>query len=201
MEKTTENPLCPSTAEILALLKTPTKADSALIEKAYAFAQKAHEGQKRYSGEPYFNHVANVGYNLANIHIDATTIAAGLLHDTLEDAAILPKTIEAEFGKEIRKLVEGATKLGKIRYRGVERHVESLRKFFIAMSQDVRVLLIKLADRLHNIKTLEHVPEAKMKRIALETLEVHARLADRFGMGKWRAMFEDYAFPYAYPDA
>ncbi|KKU80352.1 MAG: PpGpp synthetase/hydrolase Rel [Parcubacteria group bacterium GW2011_GWA1_47_8] len=200
MEKTTKNPLCPSVAEILALLKTPTKADFALIEKAYTFAKKAHEGQKRYSGEPYFNHVANVGYNLANIHVDTTTIAAGLLHDTLEDAAILPKTIEAEFGKEIRKLVEGATKLGKIRYRGVERHVESLRKFFVAMSQDVRVLLIKLADRLHNIKTLEHVPEAKRRRIAMETLEVHARLADRFGMGKWRAMFEDYAFPYAYPD-
>jgi len=193
------HPPYPSVKEILALMKAPSKEDRALIEKAYAFAEKAHAGQKRYSGEPYFNHVAHVGYNLAGIHIDATTVAAGLLHDTIEDADISAKTIEQEFGKEICALVEGVTKLGKLKYRGVERHVESLRKFFVAMSHDVRVLLIKLADRLHNIQTLEHVPEAKRQRIAIETLEIHARLADRFGMGKWKAIFEDAAFPYAHP--
>ncbi|HBH71443.1 MAG: (P)ppGpp synthetase [Parcubacteria group bacterium GW2011_GWC1_42_11] len=190
---------CPSIKEIISLLKNPTKDDIALIEKAYAFAKTAHEGQKRYSGEPYFLHVASVGKTLSAINIDATTIAAGILHDTIEDAEIPARTIEKEFGKEVLSLVEGVTKLGKLKYHGVERHVESLRKFFIAMSHDVRVLLIKLADRLHNIQTLEHVPEAKRHRIALETLEVHARLADRFGMGKWKAIFEDSAFPYAYP--
>ncbi|MBI5078068.1 MAG: bifunctional (p)ppGpp synthetase/guanosine-3',5'-bis(diphosphate) 3'-pyrophosphohydrolase [Candidatus Yonathbacteria bacterium] len=193
------HPSYPSVDEIIALMKSPTKSDRELIEKAYAFAEKAHAGQKRYSGEPYFNHVAHVGVNLAQIHVDAPTIAAGFLHDTIEDANVSPKIIEQEFGKEVLTLVEGVTKLGKLKYHGVERHVESLRKFFIAMSHDIRVLLIKLADRLHNIQTLEHVPEAKRARIALETLEIHARLADRFGMGKWKAIFEDAAFPYAYP--
>ena len=194
-----ENGACPSVKEIISLLKRPSKEDSALIDKAYTFAKDAHEGQKRYSGEPYFVHVANVGKNLAAINIDATTIAVGLLHDTMEDAEVPPSTIKKEFGEEILQLVDGVTKLGKLRYHGVERHVESLRKFFVAMSHDVRVLLIKLADRLHNIQTLKYVPEAKRKRIALETLEIHARLADRFGMGKWKTIFEDAAFPYAYP--
>lgn len=194
-----ENGKCPSVKEILALLKNPSKEDTVLIEKAYAFAKEAHEGQKRYSGEPYFVHVANVGKNLAAINVDAMTIAAGLLHDTIEDAEVKPHIIEKEFGKEVLVLIEGVTKLGKLKYHGVERHVESLRKFFIAMSRDVRVLLIKLADRLHNIQTLKYVPEEKRKRIALETLEIHARLADRFGMWKWKALFEDAAFPYAYP--
>lgn len=193
------NDKCPGPADIIALLKKPSKEDIALIEKAYYFSKEAHKDQKRYSGEPYFCHLANVGYNLAAINVDATTVSAGLLHDAIEDASVSAKTIEKEFGKDVLTLVEGVTKLGKLRYHGVERHVESLRKFFIAMSHDVRVLLIKLADRLHNIQTLEHVPEAKRKRIALETLEVHARLADRFGMGKWKAIFEDSAFPYAYP--
>jgi len=195
-----KNGLCPTVLEIISMLKEPTVEDIALIKKAYAFAEEAHKGQKRNSGEPYFCHVAHVGANLALIRLDSATIAAGLLHDTIEDAGVLPKTIEQEFSKEILTLVEGVTKLGKLKYRGVERHVESLRKFFIAMSHDIRVLLIKLADRLHNIQTLEHVPEAKRKRIALETLEIHARLADRFGMGKWKAIFEDSAFPYAFPE-
>lgn len=193
------HPSYPTVEEIIKLMKTPTKADADLVRKAYTFAEKSHEGQKRYSGEPYFNHVAHVGANLAGIHVDAATVAAGILHDTIEDAGVTAETMENEFGKEVLTLVEGVTKLGKLRYHGVERHVESLRKFFIAMSNDIRVLLIKLADRLHNIQTLEHVPETKRARIALETLEIHARLADRFGMGKWKAVFEDAAFPYAYP--
>jgi len=191
---------CPGSTDIIALLKNPNKEDIALIEKAYEFAKEAHKGQKRYSGESYFCHLANVGHNLAAINIDAATIAAGLLHDAIEDAAVPALTIEKEFGKEVLTLVEGVTKLGKLKYHGVERHVESLRKFFVAMSRDVRVLLIKLADRLHNIQTLEHVPEAKRQRIALETLEIHARLADRFGMAKWKSILEDAAFPYAFPN-
>ena len=189
----------PSIEEILALMRASTKADRELVTHAYSFAEKAHEGQKRYSGEPYFNHVAFVGANLAQINVDAITIAAGLLHDTIEDTGVTPETMTKEFGKEVLTLVEGVTKLKQLKYRGVERHVESLRKFFIAMSHDIRVLLIKLADRLHNIQTLEHVPKEKQHRIALETLEVYARLADRFGMGKWKSTFEDAAFPYAFP--
>ncbi|MDO8604445.1 MAG: RelA/SpoT family protein [bacterium] len=189
----------PSLNEILALMKEPTNADKALITKAYTFSERAHKSQKRYSGEPYFNHVAHVAANLAQIKVDATTITAGLLHDTMEDAGIPAETIEKEFGAEVLTLVEGVTKLKQLKYRGAVRHVESLRKFFIAMSHDIRVLLIKLADRLHNIQTLEYVPEEKRHRIALETLEVYARLADRFGMGKWKSIFEDAAFPYAFP--
>lgn len=195
-----ENGECPSAKEIIALLKRPNKEDVALIEKAYAFAKNAHEGQNRYSGEPYFIHVASVGKNLATINVDAATVAAGLLHDTIEDVGIKPEIIEQEFGKDVMELVQGVTKMSKLKYHGVERHVESLRKFFIAMSKDIRVLLIKLADRLHNIQTLEHVPEASKKRIALETLEIHARLADRFGIAKWKSILEDAAFPYAYPE-
>ncbi len=190
----------PTIKEILDAMKSSTKEERALVEKAYAFAEHAHRNQTRYSGEPYFNHVAHVGLNLANIKIDAPTVAAGLLHDTLEDTEISPKDLEKEFGKDVLHLVEGVSKLGKLKYRGVERHVESLRKFFIAMSSDIRVPIIKLADRLHNIQTLAHVPQAKQERIAIETLELHARLADRLGMGKWKSIFEDAAFPYAYPD-
>jgi GTP pyrophosphokinase len=198
-DKSTKHIPHPSAEEIIALMRTSSASDRALVEKAYAFAAQAHAHQNRYSGEPYFTHVAFVAKNLASIKMDATTIAAGLLHDTIEDAEILPEIIEKEFGREVSFLVFGVTKLGKLKYHGVERHVESLRKFFVAMSSDIRVLLIKLADRLHNIQTLEHVPEGKRKRIALETLEVHARLADRLGMGKWKSLFEDAAFVYAYP--
>lgn len=198
-EKQTKSHSYPSVDDILCLMSAPSASKRALIAKAYAFAETAHANQKRYSGEPYFGHVAFVAKNLASIKMDATTIAAGLLHDTIEDAEVPPERIEEEFGKEVSFLVLGVTKLGKLKYRGVERHVESLRKFFIAMSADIRVLLIKLADRLHNIQTLEYVPEEKRKRIALETLEVHARLADRLGMGKWKSLFEDAAFIYAYP--
>jgi len=190
----------PSLEDILKHLKTQSKNGRSLVEKAYAFAKKAHEGKERYSGDIYFSHVAFTAHNLAIIQTDATTVAAGLLHDCIEDADIPPEVIEKEFGKTVLFLIEGVTKLGKLKYRGAERHVESLRKFFVAMSEDIRVLLIKLADRLHNIQTLEHVPEEKRKRIAIETLEIYARLADRLGMGKWKSMFEDAAFPYAYPE-
>ncbi|MBI3634093.1 MAG: bifunctional (p)ppGpp synthetase/guanosine-3',5'-bis(diphosphate) 3'-pyrophosphohydrolase [Candidatus Yonathbacteria bacterium] len=191
---------CPTVDEILSLLSDLSKKDSDFIKKAYLFAEKAHEGQKRRSGEPYFCHVAVTAHSLATINMDATVIIAGLLHDSIEDASVPPETIEREFGKTVRFLVEGVTKLGTIKYRGVERHVESLRKFFIAISKDIRVLIIKLADRMHNIQTLEYIPQEKQKRLALETLEIHARLADRFGMSKWKSILEDGAFPYAYPE-
>ncbi len=181
-------------------MKSPTKADREFVQKAYAFAKKAHEGQMRRSGKPYFYHVAHTGYNLASIKMDSETVAAGLLHDTIEDAGVTPETLEKEFGKTVRFLVEGVTKLGTLKYRGVERHVESLRKFFVAMADDIRVLIIKLADRIYNIQTLEHLPEEKQKRVAIETLEIHARLAARFGINKWKSILEDGAFPYAFPE-
>jgi len=174
--------------------------DVALVTKAYDFAQTAHKDQKRYSGDPYFVHTAEVGYLLATAGMCPESTAAGLLHDTIEDAGVTPKTIEELCGKEVLSLVQGVTKLGALRYRGMERHTESLRKLFAATAQDIRVLIIKLMDRLHNARTLEHVPrDDKRKRIALETLEIYAPIADRLGMSVAKQELEDAAFPYAYP--
>jgi len=188
-----------SIEEILHLLSPRTQEAESLLKKAYEFGKRAHEGQTRYSGEPYFNHSVAVAKSLAEMKMDPATIAAGFLHDVLEDAHISEEEIEKEFGQEILFLVKGVTKLGKLKYRGMERHVESLRKFFIAMAQDIRVLIIKLCDRLHNVNTLSHVPKEKRRRIALETIEIHARLADRLNIGRLRNALENAAFPYAYP--
>lgn len=185
--------------EITTLLRNPKEKDLELVQKAYDFAEKAHAGQKRNSGEPYFNHAFATAKNLAGLGMSATTISAGLLHDAIEDTKITPEEIEKEFGKEIRFLVEGVTKLGKIRYRGTSQHNESLRKLFVAMSQDIRVLIIKLCDRLHNMETLEHVQKEKQLRIATETLEIYAPLAYRLGIRKLQRSLEDIAFSYVYP--
>ncbi|MBP9782637.1 MAG: bifunctional (p)ppGpp synthetase/guanosine-3',5'-bis(diphosphate) 3'-pyrophosphohydrolase [Candidatus Pacebacteria bacterium] len=185
---------------IFELLPNLSKDDKALIVRACEFAQKAHEGQLRKSGEPYYNHVFATGVNLATLKMDADTIAAGIMHDVLEDTAVTEEEMVKEFGEHITKLVNGVTKLGKLRYSGVERHVESLRKFFVAMADDIRVVVIKLCDRLHNIQTLQYVDNEKQRRIALETIELHARLADRLGMGRLKAELEDAAFPYVYPE-
>lgn len=185
---------------IFALLPDIKEADKELIKRACLFAEKAHKGQLRKSGEPYYNHVFATGLNLAMLKMDAETIAAGIMHDVLEDTTVTDTEMTEAFGEHITKLVEGVTKLGKLRYSGAERHVESLRKFFIAMADDIRVVVIKLCDRLHNIETLQYVSPEKQKRIALETLEIHARLADRLGMGRLKAQLEDAAFPYVYPE-
>ena len=187
-------------ARIFALLPDIKEHDKALIEKACIFAEKAHHGQLRKSGEPYYNHVFSTGLNLATLKMDADTIAAGIMHDVLEDTTVTPQQMTEAFGPRIVSLVEGVTKLGKLRYSGAERHVESLRKFFVAMADDIRVVVIKLCDRLHNIQTLQYVSPEKQRRIALETLEIHARLADRLGMGRLKAQLEDEAFPYVYPE-
>ncbi len=182
-----------------AMLHKPSEDDKAWIEKAYHFAEKAHETQKRASGEPYFNHVFEVGKILAGLGADTKTIIAGLLHDTIEDGHVTEESVEKEFGDDVLFLVNGVTKLGKLKYRGETRHVESLRKFFVAMAEDVRVIMIKLADRLHNVRTLEHLAGEKAKRIALETIEIHAPMANRLGMWRLKGELEDGAFPYAYP--
>ncbi len=175
------------------------EADLEKILRAYRFAEKAHRGQKRYSGEDYITHSLYTAYTLAEMKLDPPTIAAGILHDTSDDTPVTISQIKKEFGEEIAFLVQGVTKLGNVRYHGIERHVENLRKMFLAMAQDLRVVLIKLADRFHNIKTLESVPKRKQKRIALETIEIYAPIAYRLGMGEMKGQLEDFAFPFAYP--
>ncbi len=177
-----------------------SKGDEELIKKAYKFAERAHEGQKRMSGEPYFVHVFETAKILAKLGMDTQTIAAGLLHDVLEDTKITEEEIKKEFGSDILFLIKGVTKLGTLKYRGHERHVESLRKFFVAMANDLRVVIIKFADRLHNLRTLGFIREDKRKRIAIESIEVYAPLANRLGIGKLKGELEDAAFPYAYPE-
>ncbi len=189
--------------EVKDLINTAHETDGKnieLITKAYNFALEAHKDQKRNSGEPYFIHVFATAKILAELGMDTTTIVAGMLHDVLEDTNTTEEELTKEFGTEIVNLVKGVTKLGKLKYRGAERHVESLRKFFMAVAEDLRVLIIKLADRLHNIRTLEHVREDKRYRIALETIQIHARLADRIGMGKLKGELEDAAFPYVFKE-
>lgn len=176
-----------------------SEADRELIRRAYDFANTAHTGQTRLSGEPYIVHPLETARLLAVMNLDASTVAAALLHDVVDDTPVTSKEIEREFGPEITFMVEGVTKLGKFKYRGVERQVENLRKMFLAMAKDIRVVLIKLADRLHNLRTLGSVPERKQKRIALESMEIYAPLADRLGIFKLRGDLEDLSFPYIYP--
>lgn len=190
-----------SVKEIIAEMSNPSPEDIAYVEKAYEFSKKAHEKQTRYSGEPYFIHPAATAKTLAEYGMDATTIAAGLLHDSVEDGCTTREELEKEFGSELLFLVDGVTKLGTHRYRGAERHAESLRRLLVSTASDIRVLIVKLADRFHNMQTLEHVPEQKRRRIALETLEIYAPIADRLGMGKMKSTLEDLAFPYVDPDA
>lgn len=186
--------------DILDAMLSKEAPDIELVTKAYNFAAEAHKEQRRYSGEPYTVHTNEVGFYLAEAGLDADTVAAGLLHDTVEDAGVAPKTIEEQFGTEVVHIVEGVTKLGALRYRGLERHTESLRNLFAATAKDIRVLIVKLMDRLHNARTLEHVPVVeKRTRIALETLEIYAPIADRLGMSVLKQELEDAAFPHAYP--
>ncbi len=183
------------------------EADKALIQKAYNVAELAHRGQKRLSGEDYITHPLHAAYFLSELGMDATTIAACLLHDTLEDTNLKPEDIKRDFGQEILFLVEGVTKLGKIEYspdspnrKTALENIGSLKKMFFAMAEDIRVILIKLADRYHNMETLRNQPKAAQKRIALETLEIYAPIAGRLGMGRLKGQLEDLAFPYVYPE-
>lgn len=196
-------PQAPKVEDIFSSFPSKIKlgeGDKKWIAKAFDYAQKAHEGQTRASGEPYFYHVFEVSKILARFGMDSKTVVAGILHDTIEDTSVTEKDIAEEFGKEVLFMVNGVTKLGTLKYRGRERHVESLRKFFVAMAEDVRVIIIKLADRLHNVSTLKHLKPEKAKRIALETIEIHAPLANRLGMWKLKGELEDLAFPFAFPE-
>lgn len=175
----------------------PTDLD--LIWLAYEVAERAHAGQTRKSGEPYIVHPLATAYILANMRIEVNIIAAALLHDVPEDTPVTIEDIEKNFGPDIASMVRGITKLGKLKYRGVERYIENLRKMFVAMAEDIRVMIIKFADRLHNLSTLESLDEKKRYRIALESLEIYAPIANRLGMGEFKALLEDLSFPNIYP--
>src|SRR5580698_9278543 len=177
--------------------------DTEIIRKAWEFCLEHHKGQLRASGEPYVLHPLEVAIVLAEMKLDSTAIAAGLLHDAVEDTPVTTADITAKFGEQVAHIVEGVTKIDKIQFANKEdRQAENVRKMLLAMVSDVRVVLIKLADRLHNMRTLEHLPQDKQQLIARETLDIYAPLAHRLGMGKVRGELEDLAFrfvdPYAY---
>ena len=174
--------------------------DLDLIRSAWAFSIQQHQGQRRASGEVYISHPLEVAQVLAELKMDATAIAAGLLHDAVEDTDVTAAEISKRFGEQVAHIVEGVTKLDKIKFANREDHqAENIRKMLLAMVTDVRVVIIKLADRLHNMRTLEHLRPEKQQRIARETLEVYAPLAHRLGMGKLRGELEDLAFRYTDP--
>nr|WP_300092939.1 bifunctional (p)ppGpp synthetase/guanosine-3',5'-bis(diphosphate) 3'-pyrophosphohydrolase [Sedimentibacter sp.] len=177
-------------------------ADVSVVAKAYNYAEMAHSNaQTRFSGERYFIHPYNVALILADLHVDVQTIAAGLLHDVVEDTGITYDDIKREFGEEIANMVDGVTKLSKVKYRNKEeRQAESLRKMIIAMSKDIRVVIIKLADRLHNIRTLQYMPKEKQYQKAMETIEIYAPIANRLGIASIKWELEDLSLKYIDPE-
>lgn len=183
------------------IAKYDPQADLNFIRKAYAFSEKHHEGQFRRSGEPYISHPLSVAGILADLRLDIETIATGLLHDTVEDTAATLEDIKREFGESVASLVDGVTKINQMKFRNsVEKQGENIRKMIVAMGKDVRVVLVKLADRLHNMRTLHHMPYDKQSRIALETLEIYAPLAGRMGINTLKIELEDLCFRYYRPD-
>lgn len=181
-------------------LYNPT-ADTALIRHAYAYAEKAHENQRRISGEPYIMHPLEIANILANLRMDTATIAAGLLHDVIEDTRYSYEEVEKEFGKEVAGLVDGVTKIAQLEYSSTEQlQTESFRKMFIAMANDIRVIIIKLADRLHNMRTLSVMRPEKQVQKSRETLDIYAPIAHRLGISKIKSEYEDLALKYLNPN-
>ncbi len=177
-------------------------ADLAVLERAYRFSERSHRGQQRASGEPYLSHPLEVASLLVAFKMDVTTVTAGLLHDVLEDTGATKAELEREFGKEIAELVDGVTKLGKLAFSSrEERQAENFRKMLVAMARDLRVLMIKMADRLHNMRTLDYLAQDRGRKIAQETLDIYAPLAHRLGMAKVKAELEDLALRTLSPDA
>lgn len=189
--------------EMLVQARTKNnKLDVNRLKKVYSFALEKHKGQLRQTGEPFITHPLAVASILGGWGLDQASIEAALLHDLPEMSGVEIDEIQSSFGEEIGKLVEGVNRVGQVKLKGSQNleFLENLRKMFVAMAQDIRVVLIRLADRLHNIQTLDAVPFSKQKRIALETLEIYAPLAERLGMGRLKGELEDLAFPYIYPD-
>lgn len=170
-----------------------------MIRDAYLFAKKAHFGQKRLSGEDYIVHPLATAQLLVEMHFDPITIAASLLHDVPEDTATTLEQTKEKFGREIAYIIEGITKLSNVKYRGIERYAENLRKMFVAMAKDIRTIVIKFADRIHNLHTLKYHPPQKALRIAKESMEIYAPIANRLGLGEIKGLLEDLSFPYIYP--
>src|SRR5436190_7603530 len=174
--------------------------DLEIIQKAYTYALEHHTGQTRASGEPYLVHPLEVAKVLAEMKLDPIAIAAGLLHDAIEDTEATREDILKEFGEQVMRIVDGVTKIDKIEFASKEeRQAENVRKMVLAMVDDIRVVLIKLADRLHNMRTLAHLPPDRQQQIARETLDIYAPIAHRLGMGKVRGELEDLAFRYVDP--
>jgi guanosine-3',5'-bis(diphosphate) 3'-pyrophosphohydrolase len=184
-----------SISELLRIAEHLAPADRELVQKAYARASEAHVGQRRLSGEEYVEHPLHVARILADLGLDAQTLAAALLHDTVEDTDLTLEEVEAEFGSSVSRLVEGVTKLSRIEFRSDQQvHAENIRRMLLAMADDIRVVLIKLADRLHNMRTLEALPEPRRRKISRETMDIYAPLAHRLGIGQVRWELEDLAF-------
>ncbi len=177
-----------------------SKADFDLIKKAFVYSAKAHQGQVRKSGQPYVTHPLEVASILADMHLDSSSIVAGILHDTIEDTNVTKDEIASLFGSDIAALVDGVTKLSKLQFHNrEERQAENFRKMILAMSKDIRVILVKLADRLHNLTTLQFMPEEKQMRIAQETLDIYAPLANRLGIQWMKVQLEDLSFRFLKP--
>ncbi|HBR80437.1 MAG: GTP pyrophosphokinase [Candidatus Uhrbacteria bacterium GW2011_GWE2_45_35] len=180
--------------------KTYVTPDLTLVKKAYEVASRAHEGEVRFTGHPYMVHPLAVAYKLAEMGFNMNMVVAGLLHDVIEDSEKFSlEDLAHKFGEDVAGMVDGVTKLKKIRYQGVERYVENMRRMFIAMASDVRVIFIKFADRQHNLQTLYARPKHKQERVARETLEIYAPIANRLGMGEMKGEMEDLSFKYLYP--
>ncbi|MBE0597187.1 MAG: bifunctional (p)ppGpp synthetase/guanosine-3',5'-bis(diphosphate) 3'-pyrophosphohydrolase [Desulfuromonadales bacterium] len=183
------------------ILSYNPSADLDELRKAYVFMAKVHQGQVRLSGEPYLTHPMEVAYILTQLRMDVATIVTGLLHDTIEDTLTTVEELRELFGEDIASLVDGVTKIGKITFRTrEERQAENFRKMLLAMARDIRVILVKLADRLHNMRTLDFHPEARQRKIAQETLDIYAPLANRMGISWVKSELEDLAFRYLHPE-
>src|ERR1700676_2702468 len=184
------------------LRKNRPSEDPWVVRRAYEIAAERHRAQLRRSGEPYLTHLLEVAHILADMRLDATTLTAALLHDVIEDTEFPVSRIEERFGAEVAHLVEGVTKIGRLNMMAPEaRQAENVRKMLLAMVNDVRVVLVKLADRLHNMRTLEYLEPVKQKRIPRETMDIYAPIALRLGMGVVRGELEDLAFRYLEPES
>ncbi|OGL71409.1 hypothetical protein A3D69_03305 [Candidatus Uhrbacteria bacterium RIFCSPHIGHO2_02_FULL_54_11] len=192
----------PTKKDLLRTLQKfyPEGTDFSMVELAYDFAEEAHKGQVRIGGAPYIVHPTATAITLAEMKMQIPVLVAALLHDVPEDTNRTLEDIKHEFGDDVAGMVAGVTKLGKVQFRGLDRYVENLRKMFYGMAQDVRTIFIKFADRLHNLRTLDVVPEQKRRRIAREVLEIYAPIANRLGIGQFKGEFEDLAFQYVYPE-
>jgi GTP pyrophosphokinase len=177
------------------------KDDLAPLQKAFAFARKYHQGQSRDSGEPYMAHPIHVAMILAEMRMDLVAMETGLLHDVVEDTSVTVELVRKEFGPEVARCVDGVTKLSKLDFFSAEdRQAENFRKMLLAMVEDIRVIMVKLADRIHNMRTLGYLNPERRERIARETLDIYAPIAHRLGMGKVRGELEDLSFQYLEPD-